>query len=429
MIETDDSEHLPDTGYGETSRYVAHLDRGWSLFDRNELNAARQSAYHAQSLRPEAPDATVLLGAIALAEGDPLESRRFYDIAIDLDPDYIEPYIVAAQISLFDLDEPERALKYCDNVGQSEDLHELDAFDIELLAIESLLLLRREQDAIERLDRLDVEVLTLLIEGATSSPDGEAEEPLDEEDQQLLRTRIIQLSLRTSRLAMDLQRPQVALHILSSLVAHNPSYSDAWHLLAESELLNNDSRAACQAALRVYRLDAEHILPEWLPSAAKLHRQVVQILHQCPEPAFRQLIERDASLVILVHEAPALEHVLEGVDPRTPVLALTIKSLDGEADEKTSLHLTGLAIYRRNLSRLSPEHFDEEFQLLIFDELASVFHLEQEQRSALGLPPLAIVPSDIVPPKSEESSSRSNKAKKLPENHTEKARKRKKSLS
>jgi tetratricopeptide (TPR) repeat protein len=101
-----DSEDLDDAGFGETSRYAAHLDRGWSLLDRAEFEAARQSATHAQRLRPDAPDAAVLLGAIALAEGDAGESLRCYDQAIELDPDYFEPYAAAAQVALFDLGDP-----------------------------------------------------------------------------------------------------------------------------------------------------------------------------------------------------------------------------------------------------------------------------------------------------------------------------------
>src|SRR5690606_5863305 len=126
------------SGFGETSRYAAHLDRGWSLLDRADYEAARQSALQAQRIRPDAPDAAVLLGAIALAEGDPVESLRWYDQAIELDPDYFEPYAAAAQIALFDLGDAARALQFCDDGLGVEAVSAIDALDLELLGAECL---------------------------------------------------------------------------------------------------------------------------------------------------------------------------------------------------------------------------------------------------------------------------------------------------
>ena len=125
-----DGEDLDDSGFGETSRYAAHLDRGWSLLDRADYEAARQSALQAQRIRSDAPDAAVLLGAIALAEGDPVESLRWYDQAIELDPDYFEPYAAAAQIALFDLGDAARALQFCDDGLGVESVSAIDALDL-----------------------------------------------------------------------------------------------------------------------------------------------------------------------------------------------------------------------------------------------------------------------------------------------------------
>ena len=82
-----DAEEPEDFGYGEASRYAAHLDRGWAMLDRGDPAAARTSAEHAQEARPNDPDAAVLLGAVALAESDPYESLRYYDKVIELDPE------------------------------------------------------------------------------------------------------------------------------------------------------------------------------------------------------------------------------------------------------------------------------------------------------------------------------------------------------
>ncbi|MEX1361868.1 MAG: hypothetical protein AB1Z98_02010, partial [Nannocystaceae bacterium] len=68
-----EAEEAEDFGFGEASRYAAHLDRGWAMLDRGDPAAARTSAEHAQEARPSDPDAAVLLGAVALAQSDPEE--------------------------------------------------------------------------------------------------------------------------------------------------------------------------------------------------------------------------------------------------------------------------------------------------------------------------------------------------------------------
>ena len=450
-----DSEDLDDAGFGETSRYAAHLDRGWSLLDRAEFEAARQSATHAQRLRPDAPDAAVLLGAIALAEGDAGESLRFYDQAIELDPDYFEPYAAAAQVALFDLGDPGRALHYCDDALELETVSAIDALDLELLGSECLISLGRDDEARGRLDTLREHPLFGAIlhppaagpEVASASPDDpdpedlpeapveevaprrrrgarmiaalddeeeepdeedaaeaalaelnedEDGEPLDPEERSAQVQRVLQFALRLSRLWLDLGSADGALPLLRAAVERFPNQADAWHLVSEAEFLGGDARAACHAALRVYRLDAQSQTPKWLPSPAQLHRKVVHILSTSTDESLRELGQRRAALVLLVHDVPSLELVLEGVDPRIPAIALAIRGGHHDYDEDRAPELTGLAVYRRNLMRLArnPDQFDQELRFAVLEELANFFQLGDARRAALGLPPLASEPSD-----------------------------------
>lgn len=464
-----DGEELDDSGFGETSRYAAHLDRGWSLLDRADYEAARQSALQAQRIRPDAPDAAVLLGAIALAEGDPVESLRWYDQAIELDPDYFEPYAAAAQIALFDLGDAARALQFCDDGLAVESVSAIDALDLELLGAECLVSLGRDEEARSRLEALREHPLFAAIlrapsEGhdhehgqedmSVSSVSGELEgepdapvkrrrrrpaarddeqadsdaargagdpeaaqaqaaqaaqaavaeldededgEPLDEEERSAQVQRVLQFILRMCRLWLDLGAPESALPALRGAAERFPNNADAWHLLSEAEYARGDARSACHAALRVYRLDQQHAPPKWIPSPAQLHRKVVQILSSCPDEVLRELGQRRAALVLLVHEVPSLELVLEGVDPRISALSLATRGGDDEAPE-----LTGLAIYRRNLVRLarSPEQFDHELRFTVLEELANFFQLGDARRERLGLPPLSadVDFSDEEPP-------------------------------
>lgn len=436
----DGGEDLDDSGFGETSRYAAHLDRGWSLLDRAEYEAARQSALQAQRLRPDAPDAAVLLGAIALAEGDPVESLRWYDQAIELDPDYFEPYAAAAQVALFDLGDAARALQFCDDGLGVESVSAIDALDLELLGAECLVSLGRDEEARTRLEALREHPLFTAVLRAPDEGAGEAGEedmssgsdaveepedepppprsrrrrpaarddaddeeqdavdavaeldqdengePLDEEERGAQIQRVLQFVLRMSRLWLDLGAPESALPALRNAAERFPNNADAWHLLSEAEYARGDGRAACHAALRVYRLDQQAPTPKWLPNPAQLHRKVVHILSSCPDDALRELGQRRAALVLLVHDVPSLELVLEGVDPR--ISALSLATRGGSDDEPPEL--TGLAIYRRNLMRLarSPEQFDHELRFAVLEELANFFQLGDARRERLGLPPL-----------------------------------------
>ena len=478
-----DSEDLDDAGFGETSRYAAHLDRGWSLLDRAEFEAGRQSAHHAQRLRPDAPDAAVLLGAIALAEGDAAESLRCYDQAIELDPDYFEPYAAAAQVALFDLGDAGSALNYCDDALELDTASAIDVMDLELLAAECLIALGRDDEARSRLDALREHPLFAAIlhpppsdpevslspddpepdaadepapapvddeppprrrsrsvrvrealhardqanDASDAESDGEDDaanaaeaalaelsededgEPLDPEERTAQVQRVLQFALRLSRLWLDLGTADGALPLLRAAVERFPNNADAWHLVSEAEFISGDARAACHAALRVYRLDAQGQPPKWLPSPAQLHRKVVHILSTCTDDNLRELGQRRAALVLLVHDVPSLELVLEGVDPRVPAVALAtrgghhdvhhdVHGPDGHGEDRIP-ELTGLAIYRRNLMRLarSAEQFDQELRFAVLEELANFFQLTDPRRAALGLPPVGGEPLDEAP--------------------------------
>ncbi|MCA9637094.1 MAG: metallopeptidase family protein [Myxococcales bacterium] len=396
------SEHddSGDEGFGENSRYAAHLDRGWSLLDRADYSAARQSARHAQRLRPDAPDAPVLLGAIALAEGDAEESLRCYESAIEIDPEYLEPYLAAAQVALFDLGDAGRALQICDEALELEGISAFDTVDLGLLSAECQLSLGQVDAA---RDRLTAVAGHGLIEAAVRGDLAEREaagaehvlnelvededgEPLDDEERDAQQTRLLHLCLRLGRLWLDAGLPDEALPLLRSLVERYADNADAWHLLSEAEYQHGDPRAACHAALRVYRLDSQLAVPKWLPNPAQLHRKVVQILTECPDSALRELGQRRVALVVLVHEMPSMELVLEGVDPRVTALALASRG----PQEGASAHLTGIAIYRRNIMRLarSPELFDQELRFAVLEELAVFLQLDDDRRVALGLHPL-----------------------------------------
>lgn len=387
-------EETPDDGYGESSRYAAHLDRGWSLLERGEHGSARKSAQHAGQLRPDSPDSAVLLGAVALAEGDPEESIEWNLRAIELDPDYLEPYAAAAQVYLFDLGESGAALELCEEALALEMLAPLDRLEMSLLAAECELALERRDRAATRLRAL--EVLGLLA--AAVDPDDERQadalaelwgDPDDFDDEEIAESlrKTLMLTARMSRLWLDLREAQEALPWLRAVVERASVDADAWYLLGEAESMCGNARAAAHAALQTYRIDAQLRLPKWAPRPSTLQRRVVEVLTTCTDRDIRAQVESPSSLVVLVHEAPSLELVLEGVDPRAPALALAGRG-SATPDPETPPTLTGIAIYRRNIARLCKDgdQFAHELRHAVLDELAAFLQLDDEARLALGLP-------------------------------------------
>jgi len=428
---SEEPEELEDNGFGETSRYAAHLDRGWSLLDRGDLGAARASAEQARELRPDAPDAAVLLGAIALADRDPQESLRWYDAAVELDPEYLEPYAAAAQVCLFDLGAHDEALRYCEEALELEHREPFETLDLQLLAAEAQLALGRFEAARARLEGVDeTENLCAALkhgledgDTATEADDEAAEsavaflhfdadgEPLEEEERTEQLQRLLQLSLRLGRLWLDLRAPERAVKLLRTVTRRFTAEPDAWHTLSEAEHVTGNPQAGCHAALRTHQLDAHLRPPKWAPSPALMHRKVVQVLGECTDPAFSGLVQREGPLIVLVQDAPAPELVMEGVDPRATALVLAARApteLPGaKSTDPAELQVTGVALYRRNLLRLArtPEQFEQELRFSLLEELATFMQLDDERRAALDLPPLRPPPEEMPATKDEDADS------------------------
>ena len=400
-----DGEDIPDAGYGESSRYAAHLDRGWALLDRGDLAAARTSVQHAEEVRPDDPDAAVLMGAIALAEGNPEESLRCYERALELDPEYLEPYLAASQVCLYDLDDPPRALRYCGEALDLEGISPFEALELNLIAAESELSLGSDAAARARLVALpETSELSMALalaargESAASNADQDAVlsfltedhdgEPLEDEERVERVSRLVQLALRLARLRVDAGDPEGGLAQLERVIELFPNEADAWYLLGEAAQRCGEAARGAEAGLRTLELDGALDLPRWTPSPAVLQRRVVQILKSAPVSALADLVMGERALPILVSDQPPVELVAEGLDPRVVVVALAGRG-PSEPGEEPNLVLTGIAVYRKNLVRFAHEdaQLQAELRMSLFEELAAFLQLSAEARHELGLPP------------------------------------------
>lgn|GEM_PF-1971646 len=383
-----------DEGFGEASRYTAHLDRGWSLLDRGDLQRARNSAHQALKIRPEVPDGAMLMAAISLAESDPESSLEWYERAIDADSEYVDAQLAAAQLLLYDLDDPQRALSRAEIARELDEATLVDQIDLGLLEIEALLGMSDHPSASERLGLLaELYLLEQLLSEQTPRDElgrllrefaGEAHD-LDADDMEQLMGRIVQLAVRVARLHMDLGAPEAALPWLDGLLRRFGDDADVWYLTNEAAYMAGEPIRAAHAALQVLQLDATSPLADWSPEPAELHAKVVDLLVKCLDPQLRALA-REPGFVVVVNEGPPFELVLEGVDPRARALALAARNI---RDIEAAPTLTGLALYRRNLIRLSRDQaqLDRELQLAVFDELAVFFDFDDARRERLGLAP------------------------------------------
>ncbi|MBX7083373.1 MAG: tetratricopeptide repeat protein [Nannocystaceae bacterium] len=423
-----DEPDAPDAGFGEASRYAAHIDRGWALLDKGELSAARTSVAHAQDVRPDEPDASLLLGAIALGEGNAAEALRCYDRAIELDPEYLEPYAAAAAVCLYDLDDPARALRYIGDALELEELAPLEALDLQLLAAECELAGDDVHAAGDRLRELPTAAvleatLALTAGGLPSDPaelvaddpvrdaawqylalDAEGE-ALEDEERVERGQRALGLALRLCQLRADAELLPEAHALVVKLAQWFPRDAEVWGLRGELEFRAGAVVEAARAGLRTLELDAEAPLPEFVPSPAVVHRKVLQALANCGELRLSSLVERTAAPAILVRELPPAELVLEGVSPRVAVIA-TASRPDGPDPRGTDRsELTGLTVYRKNIARMvrDLEGFEDELRYCVLEELAAFFALPARVRKNLGLDPIEAPPLRSPPDRADES--------------------------
>ena len=401
-----------ELGYSERSRYAAHLDRGWHHFERGELDKAAESAQHAEELSDQLPDACMLAAAVASASAELERALHHYERAIERDPEYIAAYLAAGQLLAFDLDRPHEASSLVEGAVEASEALDADRLEVELFLTECAWLEGHAEEARARLEALlELPCVNYLRDACAEPPEsddpdderaheaqraealvdlfgGPEELELDEgeelEDEELreLSVRAATFALRISRTFIDLEVPDQAVSWARGLIQLAPDEADVWHLLAEAHFRAGETVASVHAGVRALRLDHRDGSPPWAPPAGDLHQLVRELLAACPDPRIRQTVA-EQPFIVLIHEAPALELVLEGVDGRSPALSLSAGGRRG------GHALTGIAIYRRNVARLcrGPEDFETELRLALFGELANALALDEDARERLGLPP------------------------------------------
>lgn len=328
---------------GFMDRLTAHLDRGWELVGRGDLNGAMASAEQTLQLDDASPDAHNLIGYIHAANGNVEMALDHYRQAIEFDEYYLEAMLNAAELLIHPLAEFAEAIRVLDQAlecCQSAD----EIADASVLKVDALIQLGDRAAAAELLESL---------------PEG----PYDN----------VQLDFLIGRARLELGQTEKAAPLLERAATRVGAPADAHYylgLLRESQERRSD---AALAFLKTRHLDAQAPRSPWAPSPERFEKVVQLALRELPD----ELGKRLEGTLFMVTDLPGLEVVAEGVDPRAPLLVDDVpKSEDTEAH-------TRVFAYQRNLERLvrHPLELKEDLIEILSKELAEQLKKSDQKSS------------------------------------------------
>ena len=324
-------------------QFTAHLDRGWDLAQRGDAAGAESSARSALELDSSSPEAHNLLGYAAALRGDYDEALEFYRQAISLDDTFLEAMLNAAELCVFPLGEFEAALSFCDEALELVEGDE-ELTDTLLLQVDACLGLGREDDA------------KLILSKIPSPP---FSNPVH--------------AFLVGRAHFELGQFKEAELTLEDACRRDPFNPEAHYSLGLLLDERGETRSATESFLRAHHLETELLPSPWALSRdafQELVRGVVEALN----PRLRTLLDPTEVYVALL---PGIEMIVEGADPRTPVL---IDQLEGGGP---SLRLF---VYQRNIERLAGgvERLEEEVQAAVERELAGTLFGEDHDGESHG---------------------------------------------
>ncbi|MCS6913675.1 MAG: metallopeptidase family protein [Myxococcales bacterium] len=330
----------------------AHLDRGWDLLQKNDFRGATVSAQEVLKLDEQSPEAYTLLGAIAAAQGQAEEALEHYGRAMELDPEYIDPLLYAAETYMWPLGEYEEALELCQqalDMAEEEDEY-LDA-----------LLLKAE---------VELGLGDLKAARATLSelPPVDFPEPV--------------YHLRAARSWLDLGEIGDAEAHFRKALAGNSELAEAVHGLGLCAEERGDRAAMVEHFLKVYEMDQQEDRAPWGVDPERFEDICNQAVRELPE-RIQKLLQ---NVPIVAADYPSREIVAEGSDPRMLGFFAGVPYPD-----KSNLggppQLDCIFLFQRNIERVvrSREQLELEVRKTILHEAGHFFGLSEEELEEMGL--------------------------------------------
>ncbi|MBK8480464.1 MAG: tetratricopeptide repeat protein [Proteobacteria bacterium] len=372
---------------------TAHLDRGWDLLGRGDLLAARVSAERVLDLDADSPEGNTLLGAIVAADGDAEEALELFRHALEVDPENVDAMIYAADVALHPLRQYALALQYLEDAAAiaSDD----DQLDLGLLRAEAHVGLGDLDHARRIVDRL---------------PGPPYADPAN--------------LLRLGRLCVDLDRYDRAVELLQQASEQEATRVDALYFLGIVRDIGGDLEGAQACFLAVHAAEEVQPAPPWALSTEDFAAVAHEALARVPT----DLGERLRAAPLHLRAMPPIELVVEGLDPRVPVLfagspagaedsgsspgtgsspssgpssgpstssASNGRRVRRESESPPQPELSAIFIYQRNVERFAgfADAEGEELFRALIDEASGFFALSAEETERLLDAPAADAPS------------------------------------
>jgi predicted Zn-dependent protease with MMP-like domain len=117
------------------------LERAWTLLDEGDLGAAARALESARAAAPNDPEVLELTADLALTRDEPKTALQAYQRWMTLDPLDPDPWLGAAEVHLYRLDDPQRAAQILRGFlvhSELDSLEEADARHLLGLALEEL---------------------------------------------------------------------------------------------------------------------------------------------------------------------------------------------------------------------------------------------------------------------------------------------------
>jgi tetratricopeptide (TPR) repeat protein len=318
-------------------QFSAHLDRGWDLVQRGDSRGAELSARRALEIDSQSPEAYNLLGYVAALQGDFDDAIDHYRQAIALDDTYLEAMLNAAEVYIHPLGEFDEAIGLCD---QSLELAETDDEVVDALLLKFDALLGKGD-----------------FEGAKQLAHNFPPGPFENMNHTFL----------VGRAFYEVGDVDRAAPLVEEAAKRNPANPEAFYYLGLIRDEHGDTAGATQAFLRSRELDHELPPPSWTLSRETFELTARRALAALDEKL--RAYVRDEELYVA--DAPGVEVVVDGVDPRALLLLDAIAPNGTPAPGTTAR----IFVYKRNVERLagSLEAIEPEIKAALEREITATF--------------------------------------------------------
>lgn len=331
---------------------TAHLDRGWDLLQRGDSEGAQMAARQVLRLDADSPEGYTLQGAIHAAAGRTDEAIASYERAMELDPEYVDPLLYAAETYLWPLEQFEDAVRLCEQA--------LDVAEEEDEFIDAVLLKAEAEEAMGDAD-------------AARDTLGELP-PVDFPE--------VTYHQRAARTLLDIGEVAEAEYHYGRALERDPSETDAQHGLGLCAEARGDTAAMVKAFLQVRERDLREPPAPWGVSPDRFEELCTDVLRNLPERV-RLLLE---NVPIVAADYPSEELVRDGQDPRM------LGFFNGVPyPEKSTVggvpHLDGIYLYQRNIERVArtPQDVEDEIVKTVLHETGHFFGLSEDDLHNMGL--------------------------------------------